>query len=151
MERSLLLPVSYQPFKDPGRSAWVTPVHRWGNPCPDCPRALPVDTRLGQEWGWGLLTHKPHPTSGSSPRLQAKLPLPNLPFPPRPAASWGMCFPTGPRTPSPRPHAREQAETRVDFKPSRATCHKVPLPAQAHSPTRTPRHRPGDHFVPEAG
>lgn len=67
LERGLLLPMSYQPFKDPGRSAGATPVHRWVNPCPDCPRALPVDTRLGQGWGWGLLTHKPHPTPGSSP------------------------------------------------------------------------------------
>lgn len=67
LERGLLLPISYQPFKDPGRSAGATPVHRWVNPCPDCPRALPVDTRLGQGWGWGLLTHKPHPTPGSSP------------------------------------------------------------------------------------
>lgn len=82
-ERDLPSLMSHPPFEDPGKSGWVPPVHRRGNPCPDEPQALPVDISAGQGWGWGLLmTHKPRPTPGSSPQLRPSclsLTLPSLP------------------------------------------------------------------------
>lgn len=72
-----------------------------GKPMFELTWCLAVDTSAGQGLGSGLLPHKPRPTAGSCPQLQAQLPPSHLLFLSRPAARWGRCFPTGLVAPEP--------------------------------------------------